>query len=161
LLDDLKEGEGLESGCVAVELRLEVSLPLRDFLYQISRPEAFKDQCLLEIREKALEIARREAPVRTGRLRDSIVAQKLEDRVEVISTAPYSAVVHRGARPHRIPKTGLKFMIFEKEGRIVKARVVHHPGTKPNPFLIRAAKRIIFEAVKLILRRAERIGWKL
>lgn len=46
----------------------------------------------------------------------------------------YAYYHHRGTKPHII--TGS--LEFRSGGRMVHTRVVHHPGTKPNPFLSRA-----------------------
>jgi hypothetical protein len=49
----------------------------------------------------------------------------------VTADTPYALAHHRGTRPHLI--TGdLK---FTTHGKTVHTRVVHHPGTKGNPFL--------------------------
>jgi hypothetical protein len=49
----------------------------------------------------------------------------------VTADTPYALAHHRGTRPHLI--TGdLK---FTDHGKTVHARVVHHPGTRGNPFL--------------------------
>lgn len=49
----------------------------------------------------------------------------------VTADTPYALAHHRGTRPHLI--TGdLK---FRSHGETVHARVVHHPGTRGNPFL--------------------------
>jgi hypothetical protein len=49
----------------------------------------------------------------------------------VTADTPYALAHHRGTRPHLI--TGdLKFV---SHGKTVHTRIVHHPGTKGNPFL--------------------------
>jgi hypothetical protein len=54
---------------------------------------------------------------------------------------PAAIYVTGGTRPHiiRPRKKGgvLRFMV---DGQVVYARVVHHPGTKPNNFLIEALR---------------------
>lgn len=42
---------------------------------------------------------------------------------------------HNGARPHIIAARRAKTLRFYSRGRIVYAKVVHHPGTKPNRYL--------------------------
>ncbi len=50
---------------------------------------------------------------------------------------------HNGTRPHTIlPKTG-KTLRFHSHGKIVYARVVHHPGTKANRFLTDNLRKVI------------------
>jgi hypothetical protein len=46
----------------------------------------------------------------------------------------YAYMHHRGTKPHIIEGS----LEFRSGGRMVHTRVVHHPGTKPNPFLSRA-----------------------
>lgn len=42
---------------------------------------------------------------------------------------------HEGTRPHAIRARNQQFLRFSSRGRIVYARTVIHPGTKPNRFL--------------------------
>lgn len=46
----------------------------------------------------------------------------------------YALYHHRGTKPHIIKGP----VAFRSGGRLVVARNVHHPGTKPNPYLSRA-----------------------
>lgn len=95
----------------------------------------------------AKRIARRAqvlAPVRTGRLRDSIRAGEArrtgpaEMTAEVTAGAAHAVYVHEGTSPHVIrPRTG-KALRFTAGGQLVFARSVMHPGTSPNRFLIQA-----------------------
>lgn len=91
----------------------------------------------------ANNIARREAPIKTGNLRRSITKRKPSKFVgELHSNArsngrPYWQDVQYGTNPHVItPKNG-KFLVFEKDGKTVYARKVNHPGTAANPFVTR------------------------
>lgn len=93
------------------------------------------------------DAAKREVPVDTGRLRESIHAQRvrtvgrfhLESRVT--ASAPYARFVHEGTRPHIIRARNAKALHFywPKVGREVFFKSVSHPGTRANPFLRRAA----------------------
>ena len=96
---------------------------------------------------EANNIARREAPIRTGNLRRSITKRKASRFVgELRSNArsngkPYWPMVQYGTAPHTItPKKG-KFLVFEKDGETVFARKVNHPGTAANPFVTRTLNR--------------------
>lgn len=42
---------------------------------------------------------------------------------------------HEGTRPHAIRARNAQFLRYSSKGRIVYARTVMHPGTKPNRFL--------------------------
>jgi hypothetical protein len=96
-----------------------------------------------DLTRRALRVANRAkelAPVDTGRLRASIVWTigvggngKLVARVG--TNVAYARPVHEGSRPHVIrPRRG-RVLVFPMGGRTVFARVVHHPGTRPHPFL--------------------------
>lgn len=56
-----------------------------------------------------------------------------------VSYAPY---VNDGTRPHIIRPRTRQALKFTVGGRTVFAKVVHHPGTRPNPFLDRALREV-------------------
>lgn len=65
------------------------------------------------------------------------------DTVEVACSHPAIMFVTDGTRPHLIasrypPHGRLKFKGLK--GRYAYPKVVHHPGTKPNPFMMRALR---------------------
>ena len=98
---------------------------------------------------EANNIARREAPIKTGNLRRSITKRKTSQFVgEIRSNArsngkPYWPMVQYGTAAHTItPKKG-NFLVFEKDGKTVYARKVSHPGTTANPFVTRTLNRSI------------------
>ena len=72
----------------------------------------------------------------TGTLRRSI--QKRVDGAErgvVFTDEKYAPYVEFGTRPHTItPKTG-KMLAFKVGGKMVFARKVNHPGSKPYPYM--------------------------
>lgn len=87
------------------------------------------------------------APVDTGRLRASIRVERrrtltLRSVFTVGSDVEYADMVHSGTRPHIIRPRSSKVLRFKVGGRTVYARVVHHPGTKPRPFLDRALREV-------------------
>jgi HK97 gp10 family phage protein len=73
-------------------------------------------------------------PVDTGNLRDSIGVRSQGDSIVIgpdMGLAPYAGYVEFGTAPHEIrPKTA-KALRFTVGGKVVFARVVHHPGTRP------------------------------
>jgi HK97 gp10 family phage protein len=105
---------------------------------------------------------KREAPVNKrgggGNLRQSIRSQMLgvaKGMVEV--GAEYGAFVEFGTRPHVIRVKHKKVLANRRENKIF-GEVVHHPGTRANPFFTRgisASERAVnkeFEkAVKNVL----------
>lgn len=83
----------------------------------------------------------------TGRLRASIREESrrtigLRTIVTVGSDVEYAAAVNDGTRPHIIRPKNAKALRFRVGGRIVYARVVHHPGTRARPFLDRALRDV-------------------
>lgn len=54
---------------------------------------------------------------------------------------PHARYHHDGTRPHQIRPVRAKMLRFTVAGgQVVFARVVNHPGTKANPYLVDAAK---------------------
>lgn len=51
------------------------------------------------------------------------------------STNSIAYLHHEGTRPHAISARNAQFLRFSSRGRMVYARTVMHPGTKPNRFL--------------------------
>jgi hypothetical protein len=85
-------------------------------------------------------LARQYANRRTGALAASIEARRVggtEPTVLVGTPMSYASFVHDGTRPHLIrPRPPNRFLRFPgRDGRIVFAREVHHPGYIGNPFL--------------------------
>lgn len=80
------------------------------------------------------------APVDTGRLRASIVwtigtASGGGLVARVGTNVAYARAVHEGTRAHVIVPRRARVLRFPSGGRVVFARRVHHPGTRPRPFL--------------------------
>lgn len=87
------------------------------------------------------------APVDTGRLRASGKIQysglfSFRPKAKVIFDVDYAAAVNDGTAPHIIRPRNAQALRFRIGGRVVYARVVHHPGTRPNPFLDRALREV-------------------
>lgn len=96
---------------------------------------------LLEIRGSAAVLgAKAMVGVRTGALKTSIHKRHwgttTGQNLWIGSELKYAYVHHQGSRPHLItPKPGGE-LVFRGRGRVLThARTVHHPGTKPNPYL--------------------------
>ncbi|MEU2510166.1 HK97 gp10 family phage protein [Streptomyces sp. NPDC007863] len=87
------------------------------------------------------------APVDTGRLRASIRVERrsffgLRQRWTVGSDVEYAPMVNDGTKPHIIRPKRAQVLRFKVGGRTVFAKVVHHPGTRPRPFLDRALRDV-------------------
>lgn len=95
--------------------------------------------------------ARREAPVRSGKLRSMIRVQQSRDvqgrytsGYEVVSNAPYTVYVVKDTEPHEIvPRNPGGVLRFTVGTQVVFTRRVMHPGTKANDFLGRALKAVM------------------
>ena len=78
-------------------------------------------------------------PVKTGQLKGSLSIRVDSDRVIIgpnESVAPYAGYVEFGTKPHIIrPKSPSGVLVFTMNGRKVFAKSVHHPGTKPEPYI--------------------------
>jgi HK97 gp10 family phage protein len=86
--------------------------------------------------------ARERAPVRTGKLRESISLIKVNDLHYVVgSPLEYAVYVERGTRPHIIRPKRARALRFVVGGETVFARLVRHPGTKPHPFFTHALQK--------------------
>jgi len=115
---------------------------------------ALNRQLTASRRRKGDDVARRVvnrakvlAPVDTGRLRASIRMEArrtftLKTVWTIGSDVDYAPYVNDGTQPHTIrPKNG-QVLRFRVGGRVVYARMVNHPGTRPNPFLDRALRDV-------------------
>jgi len=64
--------------------------------------------------------------------------------------ARYGKWIHDGSRPHVIRPKNKKLLRWVQNGRFRSAKLVHHPGTKPDPFIYEAAERKRGEVQALI-----------
>lgn len=78
----------------------------------------------------------------TGNLRNAVRAYPpagdqfpIIGSVAVDRTAPYGKMLEKGTRPHDIRPIRAKALRFTVGGDVRFAKVVHHPGTKPMPFM--------------------------
>lgn len=92
------------------------------------------------------------AGLMTGALRRSIGSfftfhgRNLEGRVGANpagSRVGYGVYHHEGTPPHIIRPKQAKALRFKIGNRIVYAQVVHHPGTRPNPYLTRHLREAV------------------
>lgn len=78
---------------------------------------------------------RRDCPVKTGKLRESIRTLGNQIWVGGLANAPYWAHVEYGTKPHMIIAVNKKALRWESGGAVHFAKTVHHPGTKAQPFI--------------------------
>jgi hypothetical protein len=83
--------------------------------------------------------AKAQVGVDTGRLKNSISMSQSRavygQSMTIGSPLRYALAHHEGTRPHIITPDRAQVLRFSSRGRIVYARSVRHPGTKPNKFL--------------------------
>ena len=63
-----------------------------------------------------------------------------DGEASIQALAPYAVYVEKGTSPHEIRPVNASVLAFEVGGRVVFTPLVRHPGTKPNPFMQRAAE---------------------
>lgn len=80
-------------------------------------------------------------------LRDTINKRLVKDRTgaavyvgDLDDSVPHARYHHDGTRPHQIRPVRARMLRFTVGGQVVFARVVSHPGTKANPYLVDAAR---------------------
>lgn len=79
---------------------------------------------------------------RTGAYRRGIKAHLIApDHLEVEASAPQSLVLERGSRPHLIVPRRASALRFTVGGRVIFARSVNHPGTRPYNILRDGVRR--------------------
>ena len=81
------------------------------------------------------------APRKRGNLASTIVKEVSDSKASITALAPYAMYVVKGTRPHIIRPVNGSVLAFEGSGgKIAFTRLVHHPGTKPNPFMQNAVE---------------------
>lgn len=78
--------------------------------------------------------AKAACPVKTGRLAESIEHEVNGHVARIGSNVPYAAIVELGSGPHIIRATRAKVLANRETGEIF-GPVVHHPGTRAQPYL--------------------------
>jgi hypothetical protein len=80
------------------------------------------------------------APVRTGYLASTVYKQVSDSECIIGVAASYGKAVVEGTAPHEIRSTNGNLLAFMIAGKMIFTPIVHHPGTKPNPFLQNAVE---------------------
>jgi hypothetical protein len=80
------------------------------------------------------------APWLTGRLAQSIIKEIGDGEARIAALAPYAIYVVNGTAPHEIKPRNARVLCFKAGGKMIFTPVVHHPGTKPNPFMQEAVE---------------------
>lgn len=116
-----------------------------DIVERIARLQASLPQKIEEARKKLADLVmrslRKHAPKRTGTLQSSLKWVSVGN-VDVLWGVYYGKYVITGTRPHEIRPKKAKALRFEIDGKVVFAKRVNHPGTKPNDFRVRAVEEV-------------------
>ena len=128
-------------------------LDIRGIVQGFARVERYLERNLLEAMSLSVDLVAEDARAthpytdRTGKLTNSIAGHVQGsplggDLLGVVSAgAEYALYVEKGTRAHEIRPTHRKALRFPAEGGYRFAKVVHHPGTQPQPFLEPALER--------------------
>ena len=92
--------------------------------------ESFKKGIANDLRNALV----RSCPVDTGALKNSITVEIENDEL-VINMFDYGEHVEYGTKPHIIRPKDAKALRFKKGTKVIYAKEVHHPGTRPQPFI--------------------------
>jgi len=89
-------------------------------------------------------------PVLTGRLKNSIKVTATDEGL-TIGMVEYGKWIEFGVPPHIITPKSKKALKFKINKKIVFAKKVRHPGSRPNPFIrntiMTKLKNIIIEEI--------------
>lgn len=136
---------------VKVEIRVDDQGLEKALLSKGNEVEKRGRQLLRDLLDVAQRWVQSEAPRKTGRLKSSVKKQSSGSGGYVFvskNIAPYAFWVIDGTRPHTIiPKNG-KALSWPGAKHPVKK--VRHPGTKPNPFVDKAAQKMMSDIEKKV-----------
>lgn len=130
---------------------------MADYVFRIDRsalareltgPQGIATRAVARMSRQVMNEATQRAPVDTGNLRRTIQTDPIQVQGNqviggVSVTANYARFVHDGTAPHVIrPRRARALRWQGAGGRAVFAMIVHHPGTRPRPFLLNALNRV-------------------
>ena len=118
MIEFMVSTSGLEFDEVAQKLTSQLKRKLIERVTDIAFAAAFWD-----------------APVKTGYLASTVYKQVSDNEGVVGVAASYARVVVEGSAPHEIRPANGGVLAFMIAGKMVFTPIVHHPGTKPNPFM--------------------------
>lgn len=115
-------------------------------------PEKTVEEVSLAVQKSILVYksqAMKEAPVNKGtgggNLRQNIKERMINKvRGMVTSFAKYSICVEDGTVPHTIKVINKRVLANKRTGQFF-GKIVHHPGTRPNPFMKRALDKTQYQ----------------
>lgn len=92
------------------------------------------------LRQRAKRTATRARQLAPGSMKRKITTSTATGHVRVECSHPATMYVINGTRRHIIRPRHKQALKFKIGARTVFAKVVHHPGTKPNNFLLKALR---------------------
>ena len=117
---------------------------------------------------QAVHEAQALVPVKSHFLQRNIRPGRVTQRTaEIIARTPYAAAVEFGSKPHIIRPRFKKVLAWGGQRRLTGrlssgsrpthfAKLVHHPGTRAQPYLIPGAKRAIQQVRDALVDRWNR-----
>lgn len=107
--------------------------------HMLNEPSGMVGRWMDKKGSRLVALAKQQVGVDTGDLRRSIshrtTGHSYGIRVRVSATDGKAMMHHEGTRAHYIHPRRAQALRFMHNGRIVYAKQVWHPGTKPNKFL--------------------------
>lgn len=92
-------------------------------------------------------LAMMQAGVKTGATRNTMFYRLSASGTGLIMTVGSNGAAalwhHEGTGPHIILPRNVRTLRFKVNGKIVYAKVVHHPGTRPNRYLTDNLRRVL------------------
>lgn len=106
-------------------------------------PAKITENIMTDVGKEIEDRARAKAPMKTGKLKASIVAKYENGALVIDAPVPYAMYQEfgtgtRGEYPtgmYQIKPKNAKFLHFKVGGKDVFAKVVNHPGIKAHPYL--------------------------
>lgn len=108
-------------------------LEFNELAQKLSGP--LKQKLIQRLTDIAFAAAFWGAPVKTGYLASTVYKQVSDSEGVVGVAASYARVVVEGSAPHEIRPANGGVLAFMIAGKMIFTPIVHHPGTKPNPFM--------------------------
>lgn len=143
---------------MAYEIKIENLKELQDaFKKAPDKVGKELEKATKEAGKDILSIEKEEVPVKTATLKRSITLSYRPISVSIYPTVKYALPVHEGSRPHVILPVRKQVLAFKKNGKMVFARRVNHPGSKGNKFVERTVSRAQGGVSKLFERALDNI----
>ena len=120
------------------EFRSSSGLEFDEVAQKLSGP--LKQKFIERLTDIAFAAAFWGAPVKTGYLASTVYKEVSDSEGVVGVAASYAEVVVEGTAPHEIRPANGRVLAFMVAGKMIFTPIVHHPGTKPNPFMQNAAR---------------------